>query len=119
MVLCPICNREVGDALICKCGADLSLLQQIIARADHLFNQALEAYRAGRLARALEYLEANAMLVPHDFEARIVQAKLLAQLRRWEEAEALIQQVQAYDPVYPGLEVLTQILGEKDNASNL
>ena len=85
MLQCPACGRELSDALVCKCGADLSLLQQIRSRADHLFNQALAAHAEGRTERALELLESNAALVPFDVEARVVQAKLLGQMGRWGE----------------------------------
>jgi tetratricopeptide (TPR) repeat protein len=110
MLLCPTCSRELSDEPVCKCGTDVSLLHQIVARADHLFNQALEAHQAGQTARALEYLEANATLVPFDIEARLVQTKLLAQLERWEEAEAIIQRVQASEPNHPELERLIEVL---------
>ena len=91
MPLCPTCGRESAFAPVCKCGTDLSLLQHIVPRADHLFNQALDAYPAGRTARALEYLWANTTLVPFDLEARVMPAKLLAQLERWTELEAIMQ----------------------------
>lgn len=113
MLLCPTCNRELSDEPVCKCGTDVNLLHQIVARADHLFNQALEAYRTGQTARALECLEANAALVPFDVEARLVQAKLLAQLERWEEAEAIIQRVQASEPNHPEMEGLIEVLAER------
>ncbi len=112
MFLCPTCSRELSEAPVCKCGTDLSLLQQIVARADHLFNQALAAHQAGQVTRALEYLEANAALVPFDIEARLVQAKLLARLERWEEVEAIVQLVQASEPAHPELALIFEILAE-------
>lgn len=119
MFLCPTCSREIGEAPVCKCGTELTLLQQIIARADYLFNQALDAYQTGQVARALEYLEANAALVPFDLEARLVQAKLLAQLERWAEVEALVQLIQAVQPAHPELsllmEILAKVVGENDD----
>ena len=113
MLLCPTCSRTLTDAAVCKCGTDLSLLQQIRIRADHLFNLALKAYRAGRPARALEYLEANALLVPFDTEARLVQVALLAQDERWEEVDTLIQHIQAAAPTHPLLDVLAEVSAER------
>ena len=112
MLLCPTCSRELADAPICKCGTDLGLLQAIAARADQLFNQALAAAQAGELASALEYLAANALLAPADIEARIVQAKLLAQLKRWKEVEAIVERIAAADPGHQGLVALWEVLGE-------
>jgi tetratricopeptide (TPR) repeat protein len=110
MILCPSCGRELTGNSVCRCGTDLTLLKAIIVRADHLFNRALTAYRAGQVARALEYLEANAVLAPFDVEARIVQAKLLAQSGRWDEAEALIRPIQGSPPELAGL---AAVLSEK------
>lgn len=112
MVRCPTCSRELGDELICKCGTDLSLLQHIIARASHLFNQALDAYQAGQPAKALEYLKANVVLVPSDIEAWIFQAKLLAQFERWEEVETIIQCIQASEPNHPDVGILVELVAE-------
>jgi hypothetical protein len=112
MLLCPTCGREFTNSPVCKCGTDLSLLHQIVARVDHLFNQALAAYRASKTARALEYLEANAALVPFDVEARVVQIKLLGQLKRWEEVEVIIQHIQESAPAHPELEPLLKVLAE-------
>jgi hypothetical protein len=112
MLLCPSCSRELAEEPTCKCGTDLSLLQHIVARADHLFNQALEAYQAGQAARALEYLAANAAIAPFDVQARLVQAKLLARFERWEEVEVIIQLVQASEPAHPELKRLIDVLVE-------
>jgi hypothetical protein len=111
-LLCPTCGRELAGAPVCKCGTDVRLLQQIVARADHLFNRALEAYHAGHVARALEYLEANAALVPFDVEARLVQAKLLARLGRWEEVAEIVRLVRMSEPAHPELEDLVDALNE-------
>jgi tetratricopeptide (TPR) repeat protein len=113
MILCPSCGRELTDNPVCKCGTDLTLVKTIIAWADRLFNRALAAYHAGQIGRALEYLEANAVLAPFDVEARIVQAKLLAQVGRWDEAEALIRPIQNAPPELAGLvAVLSEPRGE-------
>jgi outer membrane protein assembly factor BamD (BamD/ComL family) len=111
---CPTCNRELTDASVCKCGTDLSLLQHILTRADHLYNQAIEAYQAGKNQRALEYLEANEVLVPFDPEARIFQAKLLAILERCEDAREIVEHLQASKPVHPDLASLSLILEGTD-----
>lgn len=110
MWLCPVCGRELTTAPICKCGADLNLSQQIRARADHLFNQALAAYEEGRIERALEYLEANAVLVPFDVEARVVQAKLLARLGRWGEIRGIVALIQNIEPTHPELLIFNDVL---------
>ncbi len=115
MIRCPTCNRELGDALMCKCSTDLSLLQHILARADHLFNQALNACQTGQTAKALEFLEANATLVPADIETRVGQAKLLAQLERWEEVDTIIQQIQTSEPNHPELEYIIGVLPATDD----
>jgi hypothetical protein len=112
MLLCPTCGRELTEALICKCGTDLSLLRHVVARADYLFNQALAAYQAGRFERALECLAANAVLVPFDVEARLVQAKLLAQFKRWAEVEQLLDRLEATAPGHPDLAALREALTE-------
>ena len=98
---------------MCKCGTDLSLLQHIIARADLLFNQALDAYQTGQPAKALEFLEANAALIPFDTQARIVQAKLLAQLERWEEVKILVQRIQTSAPEHSEVENFVECVTEK------
>ncbi|MFO1432357.1 MAG: hypothetical protein U1F76_19805 [Candidatus Competibacteraceae bacterium] len=114
MWLCPVCGRELTTAPLCKCGADLGLLQQIRARADHLFNQALAAYEEGQIDRALEYLEANAVLVPLDVEARVVQTKLLARLGRWGEVKSIVALIQNVEPAHLELALLHEMLAEVD-----
>jgi outer membrane protein assembly factor BamD (BamD/ComL family) len=107
---CPTCNRELADALVCKCGTDLSLLQNILARADHLYNQAIEAYQDGKNQRALEYLEANAVLVPFDIEARIFQAKLMVIFERWQDAREIVKHIQATMLTHSELAMLNRML---------
>lgn len=111
---CPNCNRELADESICKCGTDLSLPLHILARADHLFNQAIEAYQDGKNQRALECLEANAVLVPFDLEARVFQAKLLAILERWQDGIEILQIIQAAKPAHPDLDSLSVIFSRTD-----
>lgn len=107
---CPNCNRELADESICKCGTDLSLPLHILARADHLFNQAIDAYQAGQNHRALEFLEANAVLVPFDLEARVFQAKLLAILERWQDAREIVKHIQAAMSTHSELAMLNRML---------
>lgn len=110
MYLCPGCGREMGETAVCKCGVDLRLLQQLIARGDHLFNEALTAVQSNQVAAALARLEMNAALAPFDVEARLLQAQLLAQQENWAEAATLVQQVQALAPAHPGLAPLLAVL---------
>jgi len=112
--LCPTCGREPDQSPTCKCGADLRLLQQIVVRADHLFNPALEAYQNGQGAQALQYLAANAVLVPFDIEARLVQAKLLAQSQHRSETQAIVHHVQVVEPTHPELAGLVEWLAQTD-----
>jgi hypothetical protein len=91
---------------------DLSLLQQIKARADYLFNAALTAVQSNQVAAALAYLEMNAALTPFDVEARLMQAQLLAQQADWTRATTLARQIQNLAPAHPGLGPLLAVLAE-------
>ena len=122
MLLCPRCGREVAaEEVVCECGADVTLLQQIIARADHCFNQAVTAHQTGRDAGALGHLEVNALLAPYDAEARLFQAKLLVRYERWQEAAAVVDLIRASRPEHVDVEsdaladLLTEVGRETGN----
>jgi hypothetical protein len=50
---CPVCHTDFGDVVRCTgCGADLSKLMEIAARALHLRQQARQALRSARYGQA-------------------------------------------------------------------
>ncbi len=114
MYICPNCQRPITRDPICRCGADLSVLQAIVARADHLFNLSLAACQAGQIGRALEYLASNALLVPADLAAQDLRCELLIEQGRLAEARPIVDVIEMVDPAYPGLDRLLDVLGEND-----
>jgi len=99
MYNCPACGAaEVAGLSVCRCGADLALLQRLNALADVWFNRALEALAAGTPGRALEWLSACCAARPTDAAARRAQAKVWAQLGRWDEARDALDRAALIEP---------------------
>lgn len=107
MYNCPACGREVitGQS-VCRCGADLSLLQRLDSVADAWFNRGLEALKNGAPGQALEWLSACCAARPTDAAARLAQAKVWAQLGHRQEALAALERVRAVEPDAPELAAL-------------
>jgi len=105
MYSCPACGAgDVSNRAACACGADLSLLQRLDSVADSWFNRALDALAEQQPGRALEWLSACCVARPTDAAAARAQAKVWAQLGRWEEAGAALERAAALDPDAPELE---------------
>jgi len=99
MYSCPACGAEnVAGRQECPCGADLSLLVRLDGLADAWYNRGLEALEAGRTGEALEWLSACCAARPTDLGARVAQAKVWAQLKRWEEARESAARAAELDP---------------------
>ncbi len=104
MYNCPACGAEdVANQPVCRCGADLSLLQRLDAVADAWFNRALEALAEHNPGRALEWLSASCAARPTDAAARRAQAKVWAQLGRWAEARDALSRARDIEPDEPEL----------------
>ena len=112
-MICPRCGLELSGLKRCRCGADLPLLRQLSTRADVLFNEALVALGAGRVPRALECLEANAVLAPFDIVARLSQVKLLIRSGRWQEAMGILHRLQDIDPGHREVKTLVELVSER------
>lgn len=99
---CPACGAEnVANQSTCRCGADLLLLQKLDAVADAWFNRALEALADGAPAQALEWLSASCAARPTDAAIRRTQAKVWAQLGKWEAAQDALDRAAVIDPDAP------------------
>jgi predicted Zn-dependent protease len=104
MYTCPACGAEdVSNQPVCRCGADLSLLQRLDAVADAWFNRALEALADHHPGRALEWLSASCAARPTDVAARRAQAKVWAQLGRLSEARDSLGRARDIEPDEPEL----------------
>jgi predicted Zn-dependent protease len=102
MFSCPACgSQDVAGRTVCKCGADLSLLDRVEQVADAWFNRALEELAAGHEGRALEWLSACCAARPNDAEARRAQGKVWARMGRWTEALDSFDRAEALDPGQP------------------
>jgi tetratricopeptide (TPR) repeat protein len=112
---CPACGADdVAHRAVCRCGADLSLLQRLDGIADAWFNRALAALAEGAPGRALEWLSASCTARPSDAAARRAQAKVWAQLGRWAEARDALQRAAALEPDAPELALLRQAFKEAE-----
>lgn len=111
---CPSCGAEdMSRQTACsRCGADLSLLQRLDLVADIWFNRALEALKDGSPGRALEWLSAACAARPTDAAARRAQAKVWAQLGRWNEAHDALERARAIEPDAPEAAQIVQALQE-------
>jgi tetratricopeptide (TPR) repeat protein len=111
MYVCPACGKDgVVGLTACACGADLTLLSRLHGVADAWFNEGLAALRAGASGRALEWLSAACAARPADAEARRAQARVWAQLGRFEEAKDALARAAALDPASPDLSSLREAL---------
>jgi hypothetical protein len=87
MYKCPACGVDVERwPVSCQCGADLLLLATLDAVVDGWYNRGLAALGRGACGEALEWFSACCVARPTDGEARVAQAKIWAQLGRWQEA---------------------------------
>lgn len=119
MYSCPSCGADdVGGRAVCRCGADLGLLQALEAVSDVWFNQALAELEAGRPGRALEWLSACCAARPADAEARLAQAKLWAQLGRWAEAQEALDRAAEVEPELAELAAVRQAIAEAKPAAD-
>jgi predicted Zn-dependent protease len=118
MVACPACGNEIeaGRAL-CRCGADLSVLQRLDAVADAWYNRAMRAVAAGQAGEALAWISACCAARPTDAAARLVQARLWGQLGHPAEGLQALAQARDGDPDLPGLDATEQALRELDGAA--
>ena len=99
MYKCPVCgNNDVMGLALCRCGADLTLLQTLYAVADAWFNQGLKALQRDSPGQALEWFSACCAARPTDTAARLAQAKTWAQLGRYQEARDALKKAEMLDP---------------------
>ena len=111
MYSCPACGTDdVVRRAVCTCGADLTLLRRLDEVADAWFNRALTAAAEGQTGRALEWLSACCVARPTDAAARRAQAKVWAQLGRWNEARDALERAAELEPDAPELAALRQAL---------
>lgn len=111
MYCCPACGADdVANQSVCRCGADLALLQQLEVLADVWFNRALEALKNGAPGAALEWLSACCAARPTDAPARRAQARVWAQLGRLPEACAALDRAAEIEPDAPEVEEIRQAL---------
>ena len=91
MLNCPACGTPVERReQACSCGADLRLLRDLDGLADAWLNRGLAVLGKQGAGKALEWVSASCVARPTDAQARRIQAKLWAQLGKWDEAlEAL------------------------------
>jgi uncharacterized protein HemY len=119
MIVCPICGRALPEEdLVCKCGAHLGLLKQLVDRANSLLNRAISAGQAGDFETALRLLNARAEMMPPDVDVSILQVKLLAHLNCWNEASDALSQLQAAAPDHPAVVQLVEVLAARKTLSS-
>jgi tetratricopeptide (TPR) repeat protein len=85
-------------------------LQRLDSVADAWFNRALESLARGATGRALEWLSASCAARPTDAAVRRAQAKVWAQLGRWDEARDALERAAAIDPDAAELEAIREVL---------
>jgi len=113
MYSCPACGADdVEGRTVCRCGADVTLLQRLDSIADAWFNRALEALAEGRAGRALEWLSACCAARPTDAAARRAQARVWAQLGRYREALDALERAAELDPTAAELPSIREALDE-------
>jgi tetratricopeptide (TPR) repeat protein len=113
MYNCPACGAiDVEGRETCACGADLSLLARLEAVSDAWFNEGLRVLSEGARGRALEWFSAACAARPTDAAARRAQAKVWAQLGRWDEAREALERAALIEPDADELNTLRQAIEE-------
>jgi predicted Zn-dependent protease len=113
MYSCPACGVEADKGQsVCRCGADLAMLQRMDAVADAWFNRALDALEAGNVERALEWLSACCAARPTDAAALRALAKLWAQLGKWRAARDALARAREIEPGAPELVLIERALSD-------
>jgi len=111
MYNCPACGAtEVAGRETCACGADLGLLARLEAVSDAWFNEGLRALSEGARGRALEWFSAACAARPTDAAARRAQAKVWAQLGRWDEAREALERAALIEPDADELNAVRQAI---------
>ena len=111
---CPACkNQEASGIPRCKkCGADLTLLQQLDSLPDVWFNNALELAAQGKRLEAIEAISTCCALRPTDVEAHVVKAQLLGQIGHRKKARAVLAIAHRLGPVSTQLTELEEALAK-------
>ncbi|GEM_PF-1369875 len=113
MYSCPACSAmDLEGRETCACGADLSLLAGLEAVSDAWFNEGLRALSEGARGRALEWFSAACAARPTDAAARRAQAKVWAQLGRWDEALDALDRAAVIEPDADELNAIRQAIEE-------
>lgn len=104
MLVCPSCGfqNERGENH-CRCGVDLTLLNQINQLVDSWFNQGLQAAESGKNAEAMMWFSACCAANPTDAAAWMAQAKVWGLLGHWQEGQASLARARQIDPSLEGI----------------
>jgi len=104
MLVCPSCgSQNERGRNQCRCGADLSLLNQVSQLVDAWFNQGLLAFENGELAEAMMWFSACCAANPTDAAAWLAQAKVWGQLGHFQEGQASLARARQIDPNLEGI----------------
>lgn len=103
---------------VCKCGADLSVLQCLDAVIDGWFNAGLDALARNESGLALEWLAACCKARPSDAAALRALAKVWGRLGHLDDARRCVDLSRQSDPDHPDLDSITAALCEPAAATN-
>ena len=107
MYSCPACGADdVMGRLVCRCGADLSLLVRLEEISDAWFNRGIQALADGKPGRAVEWFSTCCAANPNDLEARLYQARAWMQLGHRMEARQSLKRARKLAPDSPEVAAL-------------